>query len=250
MKLSIIIPAYNAEPWITRCLDSVHASKDVEVIVIDDASTDGTGGLCDIYDDDFTIIHHETNWGTSMARNHGLSIAQGDYVTFLDADDYYMTGAIEGMLAAIETHPDNDIIQFNHSRPHFYNPEGIYQLGHLPKKWVLCWNKAYKRSFLNDHCIRFPEGVSFEEDRAFNLMCFYHCNTIYHAKYCTVQKCFDNKNSICHTVTQQKIIASSEAMTDILKTQGGPYADAVRRITRRCLAELWECTNAKTVFGS
>ena len=246
MKLSIIIPVYNAAPYLKRCLDSIPVSDDVEVIVIDDGSTDESWEIMQEYGDRFHVGGLAgSNYGVSFARNFGINRAKGNYITFLDADDYYMPGAVETMLKITEQ-CSNNIIQFNDSRPQHSNLRGLYSLNNLPKKWVLCWNKCYKREFLIENEIRFPEGVTFEEDRAFNIICFHYCGEIFHTGKQTVNKCFDNKKSICHTVTIAKLISSAEALHQLAKEEDNPQ---VLQIIRRCLEELWGSKSAYNLMG-
>ena len=111
-SLSIIIPAYNAEKFLQRCLDSIAARKadDVEVLVVNDGSTDGTGQKADAYaamDPRFRAIHQE-NSGVSVARKNGVSLASGAYIWFIDSDDYILPGALAKVLELIKGHPETD----------------------------------------------------------------------------------------------------------------------------------------------
>lgn len=91
MLLSVIIPAYNVERTLGRCVESVlgQGVDDMEVIIIDDGSTDGTGKVCDSYGgrEGVTVVHQK-NGGLSEARNKGLDVAKGEMITFVDSDDY------------------------------------------------------------------------------------------------------------------------------------------------------------------
>lgn len=256
MKLSIIIPVYNEVKYIRRCLDSVYANEDVEVIVVDDGSNDGTSEILEEYKDRFTIKRKtKTNFGVSWTRNVGLLEAEGDYVTFLDSDDEMSKGGIEKLLFAIDRglEEGHNIIQFNHWRANgeekstkFYNHPGLYTLNKLPQKWVLCWNKLYRRDFLTAHDIKFPWNVTFEEDCIFNLRCFRYTQTIVHYGESIVIKHNDNKMSICHTVGRSNIIDISEALTELLK-EGQP--PELENIIRQRLSDTWNCKNAKRLFG-
>ena len=91
--LSVIVPVYNSEGWLVRCLDSILAQVvpvPWEIVLIDDGSTDNSGGICDDYARSFPLIHvvHTNNQGASIARRVGLERAGGEYVTFIDSDDY------------------------------------------------------------------------------------------------------------------------------------------------------------------
>ena len=92
-KVSIIIPVYKVEMYISRCLDSIlnQIYTEWEAILIDDCSPDKSGEICDEYakkDSRFKVIHREKNGGASAARNQGLEIATGEYIAFIDSDDY------------------------------------------------------------------------------------------------------------------------------------------------------------------
>ena len=103
-KVSIIIPVYNVEAYLSQCVDSVleQTHQNLQIILVDDGSTDGSGGICDWYaakDSRVTVIHKE-NGGLSSARNAGLPEVSGDYVFYLDSDDYLDHDAVAGLLEA------------------------------------------------------------------------------------------------------------------------------------------------------
>lgn len=250
MKLSIIIPVYNAELTIGRCLDSIPKNENVEVIVVDDGSVDESKDIITAYLHDvenypnFYPVFLGERSGVSNARNKGMSFATGDYVTFLDADDEYYPGAVESMLDIISKR-NEPVIQFNHSRVNFCNRKGFYYLNNLPLKWVLVWNKIYDRRFLLKHEIEFPKGLQFEEDRIFNLRCFNYLEGIVCVDPQTVIKHFDNKKSLCHSVDSREVLFLSEHLMGIL-TCSKPEVQA---IARTCLADLWRSKNAIRIFG-
>ena len=101
MKYSIIIPAYNSEKTIKRCIESIASQNrsDVEIIVINDGSTDESGRICDDYadrDSRFKVVHQK-NQGVVVARDNALAIAKGDYLAFVDSDDYIAPSMLEVM---------------------------------------------------------------------------------------------------------------------------------------------------------
>ena len=257
MTLSIIIPVYNEVKYIRRCLDSVYSNDDVEVIVVDDGSTDGTSDILEEYKDRFTVLRPtNSNFGVSWARNAGLLRAKGDYITFLDSDDEMSEDGIKLMLACARGGLENkfDVIQFNHWRvgkdgkptSKFFNHGGWYTLKKLPQKWVLCWNKIYRHDFLTEHDIKFPWNVTFEEDRIFNLLCLKYTDKIVNYTCQIVIKHCDNDQSICHTVGRNEIIGISEALTELLKQKQPPELE---KVIRQCLTDTWDCRNAKKLFG-
>ena len=91
-KISIIVPVYNVENYVSKCLDSIinQSYKNLEIIIINDGSTDKSGEICEYYSakDDRMVLIHQKNQGVSMARNNALDIAAGDYIGFIDSDDW------------------------------------------------------------------------------------------------------------------------------------------------------------------
>ena len=116
-KVSVIIPVYNVEKYICKCLDSVinQTYKNIEIILVDDGSLDGSGKICDDYakkDDKIKVIHKE-NGGLSSARNEGLEISTGKYVFFVDSDDYVAENLLEEVVCLLEK-TDADVCMFSH----------------------------------------------------------------------------------------------------------------------------------------
>lgn len=203
--ISLIIPVYNKAPFLKRCLDSVagQINDSVQVIVIDDGSTDESGAICDKYNDKFEIYHTENN-GVSMARNLGLEKAKGEYVSFLDADDLLAENAISYMIA--ESKSGKNLIQFGQFRCKTIelftsmprrSPKGFYNFDFIPKYWVMVWNKIYKMSFLEHSKIRFKKGMQFGEDTLFNAECILANGGLYHSEFNTIIHCLEDENSLC-----------------------------------------------------
>ena len=114
--ISVVVPVYNVRPWLRRCLDSVLAQTftDWECILVDDGSTDGSGAVCDEYaarDPRFTVIHKE-NGGVSSARNAGLDAAKGEYIQFLDSDDWIDHRLMETAVELQRRDPEAMVIWF------------------------------------------------------------------------------------------------------------------------------------------
>lgn len=116
MLLSVIIPVYNIECYITKCIESILAQNidAMEILLIDDGSTDQSGIICDsMASSDMRIsVIHKTNGGVSAARNTGLDLAKGQYITMVDGDDFLLPGTFGPALSFMEEHPDTDILQF------------------------------------------------------------------------------------------------------------------------------------------
>lgn len=194
MKLSIIIPAYNAEAYLPQCLDSILAQEHqgCEVIVVDDGSTDGTAALLERYPD-VKVVHQE-NRGMSTARNRGLDEAQGEYILFVDSDDLLTDGALETLVAEFG---GEDILAFNARKMHdatgqqTYNPtirepettDGWtyfcrHRLEATDIHFVCIWQRAYRRQFLIDNNLRFADGILRAEDDLFTTQAMLAAKTL------------------------------------------------------------------------
>ena len=110
--VSLIVPVYNIKEYLPACVKSLLAQTwaDLQIILVDDGSTDGSGDLCDSFVDPRILVIHKENGGLSSARNAGLEAASGDWILFVDGDDYLATDAVERLLAAVT--PGTDMVQF------------------------------------------------------------------------------------------------------------------------------------------
>ena len=109
-KISIIIPIYNSEKYLTHCLDSIlkQTYQDFEVILVNDGSTDNSAKICDNYtitDARFKVIHKQ-NQGVSIARNTGISYAKGEYISFIDSDDWIENDYLKNMINVADSSSD------------------------------------------------------------------------------------------------------------------------------------------------
>lgn len=114
MKISVVIPVYNVEKFLAKCLRSVIAQSyaDLEIILVNDGSTDGSAEICEYFanaDSRIKVIH-QLNEGVSVARNTGINVATGNFVTFLDSDDWLEKDMYSGMISKLEKHPQLDMI--------------------------------------------------------------------------------------------------------------------------------------------
>lgn len=177
MKLSVIIPAYNTAKYLRECVDSVKICDGVEIILVNDGSTDSiTPFLCDklaAERNDVKVVHSQNN-GLGGARNLGLAHASGDYILFLDSDDLLANGAIDSLLEAAE-HGD-DVITFGFfirngnidtvCNQNISMPSERFSLKSNPEYLLSlpsAWSRAWKRSFLNDCGIFFPKKLRYED---------------------------------------------------------------------------------------
>jgi len=123
--VSVIIPAYNAEPYLRRAIDSVLAQTYpcIEIIVINDGSTDGTEPLVNSYTNQAIHLVSKENGGMSSARNAGIRAAQGEFIAYLDADDYWMPTKITAQVALLQSNPD---IGFCSTLTRVETPDGLF----------------------------------------------------------------------------------------------------------------------------
>ena len=185
MKYSVIIPVYNAARTLRRCLDSLvdQSFDDYELLLINDGSTDGSDAICREYANAYPCIRYflKENGGVSSARNLGLEQAKGEYILFVDSDDYVAETYFETINRAVsETHPDLLIF-------------GAESTGMGEKKWIMgayreaeesniarriaeamqqylfssLWNKVFKRETIERFHLRFENGLAIGEDQLF-----------------------------------------------------------------------------------
>lgn len=179
--VSVIIPIYNAENYLKQCLDSIvgQTLKDIEVICVDDGSTDGSAEILREYqekDARITVIRQE-NAGAGAARNKGLDKAKGKYLSFLDADDFFEPDMLEEAYKSAEEDKADYVIfksgQYNTETDEYNYPKWVFQEIHIPPYtpftyrqltrnifrvfvgWA--WDKLYSREFVIDNNLRFQE---------------------------------------------------------------------------------------------
>ena len=199
MKISVIVPVYNTEKYLNKCLDSILAQTftDFELLLIDDGSTDNSGKICDEYaaKDNRVKVFHKENGGVSRARNLGLDNASGEYLSFIDSDDYIRPEMYAELLAVADKYnvdlvtsdleinckiinngdlPSNKVIDIDYVikklRPAFTfnNSMAIMEFK----------NKIFRKDVVA-HC-RFPEGICFQEDLIYMVQVYCAVKTVYY----------------------------------------------------------------------
>ncbi|MBD9201992.1 MAG: glycosyltransferase, partial [Eubacterium ventriosum] len=185
IRLSIIIPVYNSGKYLEKCISSIKRNKceEYEIIMIDDGSNDGTSEICDKYSDEFQIkVIHQKNSGVSNARNRGLKLARGEYITFVDSDDYVSPDYVGTIIQKINTQKDiyffgSNKIEGNKKtkcREWIYriedrfNIERIYDVV-LSGKSNEPWDKVFKKRIIDENNIKFNVNVGLGEDIIFTL---------------------------------------------------------------------------------
>ena len=192
-NISIIVPIYNVEPYLRRCIDSLlkQTYKNFELILVDDGSPDNCGVICDEYAaaDSRVRVIHKPNGGLSDARNAGLEIASGAYIAFVDSDDWVAPDYLERMLSALE-HTGADICECGILRtsgevgvpvvasasPAVFNTvEALEQLIADREFHQHVWNKLYRKKVVVN--ILFPKGKT-HEDEFWTYQVFGNANTV------------------------------------------------------------------------
>ncbi|MFJ8711624.1 CDP-glycerol glycerophosphotransferase family protein [Streptomyces violaceus] len=180
-RFSIIVPVYKVQGFLRECLDSVLSQSygDLEVVAVDDRSPDGSGAILDEYaarDARVRVLHLPENVGLGRARNAGREQAAGDYVLFLDSDDRYTPGLLAALAARLEAAGDPDILVFDHVRTYWWGRGGRSEAADLlaaagtetfgiresPQYlnlFLVAWNKAYRRAFLQEHGLEYAPGL-------------------------------------------------------------------------------------------
>ena len=209
-KLSVVLPVYNVESYVSKCIDSIlnQTFKDFELIIIDDGSTDSSSAICEHYKniDSRIQLIKQKNQGLSAARNHGIQLAQGEFISFIDSDDWIDSTMYADLLSLITS--DVDIVVCGH-RVVTESGEILEQnsLGDMcltavqATKMILkdqeipsfAWNKLFRRSLFND--IKFPVNRIYEDTA-----CIYKLFHISHNIKVTSNIYYNylrNPNSIC-----------------------------------------------------
>lgn len=188
---SVIIPVYRAETFLARCVDSLlkQEHRNIDIILVDDGSPDNSGVLCDDYatrDKRIRVIH-QANAGPGAARNAGLATAAGDFICFVDADDYVAPGYISHFVRGMGDEVDlvfQGICEIHDGvetrkipQPKLYSRhelcEAIADINKQSMFGYVC-NKCYRRSIIEQHHLRFRTDINLSEDRLFALEYMLH----------------------------------------------------------------------------
>lgn len=195
-SLSIIVPVYNAEGCVAQCIDSILAQsfRDIELILVDDGSKDGSGAICDKYaerDQRVKVIHQE-NAGVSAARNAGLKAAQGEWVTFVDSDDVVLDCFLDSLVNAVAKDNRIDLAYCGYAiidksasiksykSGAYIGQEKMHELLSKTNLLYRCspWAKLFRRSIIVDKGLQFDVNLSISEDRLFLYKYLIHVNGI------------------------------------------------------------------------
>lgn len=196
--ISVIVPIYKVEAYLRRCVDSIcnQTYQNLEIILVDDGSPDGCGRICDEYalkDSRIRVVHKE-NGGLSDARNAGLDIAHGEYISFVDSDDYIDENMIEKLWAAVISEDgEMSLCEFSYVDDDYHileeknkkkspiknevltGVEAVQKLTDSSGQYTIACCKLYKKTLFRD--VRFPKG-KFHEDEFVSHVLFLKCNRV------------------------------------------------------------------------
>lgn len=195
-KISFIVPVFNSEKYLNKCIDSIFAQKynNFELILVDDGSTDGSHEICESYSSNSNVkVIHQSNLGVAAARNAGLEISSGDYIFFIDNDDWLGDEAVKILLPYMEMEIDlifnkylmvddwgSTSICNNVDQKNINNIKSDRVLNFLRKKRVNImapWEYVVKRKILIDNSIRFDSNYSGLDDSVFSPLLFCSVNS-------------------------------------------------------------------------
>ena len=242
--LSVLVSVFNREKYLRRCIDSVLVQKgmNIEIILVDDGSTDSSSQICDEYAAkyDNIIVIHQDNFGISVARNVALDAAKGDFLFFLDSDDYLPDDSFKTLIE-LQAETDADCVMGNYSRCHDDGSyEGVFE---LPNKYrnkflsnretcelilysehthvlMVSWAKLYKASVWDG--VRFPDKITKSEDQYIFPDLMTRMRKIYYTDKIVYNQVFSDL-SITRTQFTRKFLFHSEGVsivTDYLIRQG------------------------------
>lgn len=269
MKISVIVPAYNVEKYIERCIESIIRQnlKEIEIIVIDDASTDNTGIIIQQKfggDKRLRIIRHERNFGLGVARNTGLKHANGQYVFFIDSDDWISENALNKLYTiAIDERADivacgiKLVFEDGSTKPYHavaFNTRGnVDGLNALldGKISVTAWNKLYRKEMLDKHNLLFPP--IYHEDMIFAMEAVYYSKSFISISdelynyYQTPQSITRSKLSEKHISSYIEIFKLMKDFIEKLKLDGNEEnKELIRKLIR--YQSVWTVYNLKNLY--
>lgn len=258
--ISIVIPVYNAEKYLERCVESILLQKTekIELIIVDDGSSDTSLALCKkIAEHDLRVkVLSQENRGVSAARNKGLDVASGEWIMFADADDYWEPDMLQKAVPAME---GNDLLIFNYNKisqkgceccdtvlnciwdKHSFMENCRSNLNSVYYNKV--YNKVYKRKIIVEKEIRFPDSIKIGEDLAFNIQYFEHCKSIRCLPEYLYNYRVDNRKSLMHTADDRKLSTAlfcADQVISFFERNRPNIANIKKELDSYVLALFWE----------
>ena len=240
--LSVIIPIYNTAMFLDGCLESVLSQKfsDIEVICVDDGSEDGSGAILDrwCHKDPRIKVIRQQHGGPSSARNSGLRMAEGRYVTFVDADDMVMPGCYSEIIPVVETKeldvlffsfktfPDGNVFPMGVPLDRIMDCKDLFRSSRrlqMTNSLCFCWRFVVRSSIIKDNSIEFDEEVFIGEDMIFNIEVLCHSKRIMAIGKSLYLHRTDNSVSLMNSRFHPKLESSLIKMFEVKKRQIRSY---------------------------
>ena len=251
--LSVIIPVYNAGSYISECLDSIIkiSNPDVEVLAIDDGSTDNSRQIIEEYArKDIRIRYiYQKNGGVSVARNNGLENASGEYILFLDADDYLEINVFNKLVSSLKP----DMPDFTAYSKKILYPDGrvkdvyygfrdntcsdskfIFELMYVSSSFNECWGKVFKKDIIDKYHLRFPKNIKIGEDLLFVYEYFEKCNSFELVNECLLVYRQHDESAMRKSLTDDRL-----KITAMLYATGQKYLDSIDDQELRHKADIY-----------
>lgn len=223
-KISVIVPVYNTEKYLHRCVDSILAQTftDFELLLIDDGSTDSSGAICDEYaqKDSRVRVFHKKNGGVSSARNLGLDNAKGEWISFVDSDDWIELSMLDEVYKKVcESCSDIVFVDININFPNNknqyyesfrwkYTPQDSLKTYLKQSRLCPCW-ALIRRSIIEINKIRFPENLTIYEDFYTMVRIVYKSAVIGQIEKTLYNYRMQNSSAI-HTIQQERILINQQ----------------------------------------
>lgn len=251
-KISVIVPVYNVEKYLPRCIDSILAQTftDFELLLIDDGSKDHSGEICDQYakKDNRIRVFHKENEGISATREYGLNKTQGNYIQFVDSDDWIEKEMLQLMHDKANT-TDADLVNCDFFQEYTSDSQYIsttkrnkneFICSVIGNYWGVLWKLLIRRSLFNQHDIHFPIGINGGEDYYVVVSLLLVAPKIEQLPMALYHYRRNNENSFISTPTYEKLmyqVRATNLVEDKLKEYGkkSQYTD---EIIKRKIASL------------
>lgn len=256
--ISIVVPCFNCEKTLERCCESilVQTKRGFELILVDDGSWDNTGKICDEYADRFSMVKviHQENKGLMAAWKNGVKQSKGDYILFLDSDDWIENSLVERVgeiirlyktdiitYGIIVDYDDGSSVLMNHRLEEgFYGKKEIgekimpyyFSAGSMESKAIIAsrWSKAYKKELLLSNFCFFNEKISIGEDDLTSFAAILDANSLFHiADYAPYHYCRHEGSMMGNygIETIKKLIDAYDGLIDIAAGKGYPYSQQI-----------------------
>lgn len=264
--ISVIIPIYNSETFLGGCIQSVieQSYKKWELILVDDGSTDASSEICDKYAklDNRVKVIHKSNGGVGPARNEGLAMSVGQWVVFIDSDDYICPSYFEDLLSKIDESVDL-VISF----PEVILKDKIYKLNHYKEGFVTendtdklfsiydlhehtsPWGKLYRASIIKDNNISFSKDMCFGEDAVFLYTFLLYAHNVFilnKADYCYRGEIEGSLSKRMNTVDDEYINYSNihKIVSLLIRQKLITNVDAILKLNALIEVYIWRTLNA------